>query len=562
MRRRSLFPANRWSLKSISSIGREWAVQIFLVFYLLLSVLSFPAFSALPELSPSEPTSQNIETAPVILDHRTLFPVRGISAYPAKQRALLIAERIRAVASDSSIPVDAVTSVETNGMINLVAGDFFIMSIVDADAAMEGVAKQQLAIVYIEKIRQAVESYRQARSQKNITRGIVYACVYTIALIVIIFLVVRLFRKLHSKLERSIKEKLRSLEMKSARVIGVGEAWSAIEDGLKMVRFVVVLVLFYLYLETVLRLFPWSRFYALKLFDYVMNPLNIIGVGILKEIPDILFIIILVIIVRLGLKFMHIFFRQIELGSRSFAGFYPEWAKPTDKLLTFCIVAFAAVVAFPYVPGSSSAAFKGISIFIGVLFSLGSQSAVSNTIAGFIVHFRRAFKIGDRIQVNDVMGDVTAIRMQVTHILTVKNVEVIVPNSAILAGNVYNYSSRAREKGLILHTEVSIGYDAPWRQVHEILLMAAKRTKGLLEEPPPFILQKGLDDFYVRYELNVYTDTPHMMATIYSELHKNIQDCFNEYNVQIMSPHYRGDPAQAKIVRKEDWYSPPAHRDD
>jgi small-conductance mechanosensitive channel len=293
-----------------------------------------------------------------------------------------------------------------------------------------------------------------------------------------------------------------------------------------------------------------------------MNPLKIIGVGILKEIPDILFIIILVIIVRLGLKFMHIFFQQIELGSRAIAGFYPEWAKPTDKLLTFCIVAFAAVVAFPYVPGSSSAAFKGISIFIGVLFSLGSQSAVSNTIAGFIVHFRRAFKVGDRIQVNDVMGDVTAIRMQVTHILTVKNVEVIVPNSAILTGNVYNYSSRAREKGLILHTEVSIGYDAPWRQVHEILLMAAKRTRGLLEEPPPFILQKDLDDFYVRYELNVYTDTPHMMATIYSELHKNIQDCFNEYNVQIMSPHYRGDPAQAKIVRKEDWYSPPAHRDD
>lgn len=552
--------------KSILSTARGAAVQIFLVSCLLLGVLSGPCFSVLPELSPSAPAAQtvpaaqNIETAPVILDHKTLFEVRGILAYPAKERARMIAERIRTVASDPDISVDSLTSVMAGDMVNLMAGDFFVMSIIDADAALEGVTKKQLAIVYIEKIRDSIKSYRRARTPESITRGIEHACAATIALLIIIFVVVRLFRKLHSALERSFKEKLRAREMKSMNIIGVGEAWAAIEDGLRTLRFIVVLALFYFYLQRVLKLFPWTRFYAVKLVGYVVDPLKIIGTGILKEIPDVLFIIILVLVVRLGLKFMHIFFRQIELGDRSIAGFYPEWAKPTDRLLTILIIAFAAVVAFPYIPGSNSAAFRGISIFLGVLFSLGSQSAVSNTIAGFIVHYRRAFILGDWIRIGDIMGKIVHIRMHVTHVRTVKNEEVIVPNSAILSSHIINYSSLARETGLILHTEVTIGYDTPWRQVNGMLLMAAGRTKGLLDKPSPFVLQKSLDDFYVRYELNVYTDKPEMMSNIYSELHAHIQDCFNEHGVQIMSPHYLSDPAADKIVPKQDWYKPPARQ--
>jgi small-conductance mechanosensitive channel len=255
---------------------------------------------------------------------------------------------------------------------------------------------------------------------------------------------------------------------------------------------------------------------------------------------------------------MHIFFKQVEQSTITITGFYPEWAKPTDKLLTFLTVAFAVIVAFPYIPGSDSPAFKGVSIFIGVLFSLGSQSAVSNIIGGLVMTYRRAFRVGDRIKIADIIGDVTEIKLQQTHIRTIKNEDVIVPNSTILNSNITNYSSLAREKGLILHTAVTIGYDAPWRQVHAMLLMAAGRTEGLQHEPPPFVLQTSLDDFYVRYELNVYTDAPQDMVQIYSELHKNIQDCFNEYGVQIMSPHYLGDPTNAKIVPQDKWYAPPA----
>jgi small-conductance mechanosensitive channel len=219
-------------------------------------------------------------------------------------------------------------------------------------------------------------------------------------------------------------------------------------------------------------------------------------------------------------------------------------------------------MAFPYIPGSNSPAFKGISIFIGILFSLGSTSAISNVLAGYSLIYRRVFKVGDRVKIADFMGDVMEMRLQVTHLRTIKNEEIVVPNSMINNSHVINYSSLAAQKGLILHTSVTIGYDAPWRQVHALLLMAAEKTPGLLRDPAPFVLQTSLDDFYVSYELNVYCDTPLEMARIYTDLHKNIQDAFNEYGVQIMSPSYRFDPDRPKVVPKDQWYAAPAEPPD
>jgi small-conductance mechanosensitive channel len=200
----------------------------------------------------------------------------------------------------------------------------------------------------------------------------------------------------------------------------------------------------------------------------------------------------------------------------------------------------------------------GISIFIGVLFSLGSSSAISNIIAGYTMTYRRAFKVGDRIKVEDITGDVTEVRLLVTHLRTIKNEEIIVPNATILNSQIVNYSTFAREQGLILHTAVGIGYEVPWRQVEAMLLVAAERTSGLLREPKPFVLQKSLGDFAVTYELNVFVDVPHVMAQVYSELHKNVLDAFNEYGVQIMTPAYEGDPDQPKVVPKDQWFAAPA----
>jgi small-conductance mechanosensitive channel len=272
--------------------------------------------------------------------------------------------------------------------------------------------------------------------------------------------------------------------------------------------------------------------------DLIFVPLTAIGKAIVTHTPNVVFIVIIVLIARYVLKLMRFFFLAVEKGNITLSGFYPEWSKPTYKILSYLAIAFFIVVAYPYIPGSDSSAFKGISIFAGVLFSLGSQSAVSNMIAGFALTYRRAFRVGDRVKIADFMGDVVETRLQVTTLRTIKNEDIVVPNSLILNNQVINYSTEAREKGLILHTTVTIGYDAPWRRVHELLIQAAGRTEGVLREPPPFVLQTSLDDFYVSYELNAYTANPQEMVQTYSLLHQNIQDAFNEGGVEIMSPHY------------------------
>ena len=291
-------------------------------------------------------------------------------------------------------------------------------------------------------------------------------------------------------------------------------------------------------MQLVLGFFPWTRPVANEILAYVLVPLATIAKAVAACLPDLLFIVILVVIAKYLLKIMKVFFLEVEKETVKLSGFYPEWAKPTYKILSLLVVAFFAVVAFPFIPGSGSSAFKGISIFLGVLFSLGSQSAISNIIAGFVLTYRRAFRVGDRVKIVEFTGDVVEIRLQVTTLLTIKNEEVVIPNAVILNNSVINYSARARDKGLILHTGVTIGYDAPWRKVHELLLSAAEHTSGLLREPAPFVLQQSLDDFYVAYEVNAYTDNPQGMATIYSKLHENIQEAFNEGGVEILSPHY------------------------
>ncbi|HEU4354991.1 MAG TPA: mechanosensitive ion channel family protein, partial [Actinomycetota bacterium] len=258
------------------------------------------------------------------------------------------------------------------------------------------------------------------------------------------------------------------------------------------------------------------------------------------------------------LKVVHLFFGAVGRGEVALSGFEPEWADPTYKLLRVAIVALALVVAYPYIPGSGSDAFKGISIFIGIVFSLGSSSTIANVIAGYTMTYRRAFRVGDRVKIGDVLGDVTEMRLQVTHLRTIKNEEVVIPNSSILNNEVVNYSSLAHRLGLILHTQVGIGYETPWRQVEAMLLIAAARTPEIMKDPRPFVRQLSLGDFAVTYEINVYCGDAHAMSQIYTGLHRNILDVFNEHGIQIMTPAYEGDPESPKVVPKDQWFATPA----
>jgi small-conductance mechanosensitive channel len=371
------------------------------------------------------------------------------------------------------------------------------------------------------------------------------------------------------KLTTAVVARLQRLRVRPIRIQKV-ELISdrQIKEGLiraaKAIRWFMVLAALYVYAPLVLSLFPWTREYAPRLIDYIMSPLRSAALVIIAYLPSLFVVIIIGVGAYMMIRISNFFFRELGNGTITWPGFYPEWADPTHKIVRFLILAVTMVVAFPYLPGSNSPAFRGISIFLGVLFSLGSTSAVANIIGGVILTYTRAFQIGDRVKIADTIGDVIEKTLLATRIRTIKNEFITVPNSMVLGSHIINFSSAGAGASLILHTAVSIGYDAPWRKVHELLIAAALRTPHILKEPEPFVLQTSLDDFYVTYEINAHTSEPAVMAVTYADLHKNIQDCFNESGVEIMSPHYAslrdGNPTAIPGQYLPKGYSAPVFR--
>lgn len=500
----------------------------------------------------------DVPSVAVEIDGNVLLRVRGLSALTAEKRAAAIAARIKALAADASVPPDAIQRVEIESGTAIVAGSQRLMVVLEADAKLESMDRKVLANVIMGSIREAVANYRQARTREALINSALFATAASGLLAAFIVLVIWLSTRARAGLERRYRRRIQSLGIQSFRIVRAEQIWAALNRLLDASRVVIILVLGFIYLQYVLGLFPWTRGTARRLLGYVLDPLGTMGAGIVDVIPNFLFLAILFFVTRYLLKLIYLFFGALGRGEVKLSGFEREWADPTYKILRIGVIVFALVVAYPYIPGSGSDAFKGISIFIGIVFSLGSSSAISNLIAGYSLTYRRAFRIGDRVKIGGTMGDVIEMRLQATHLKTVKNEEVIVPNSEILNNEVMNYSSLAHSRGLILHTTVGIGYETPWRQVEAMLLMAAERTPGVMKEPPPFVRHQALGDFAVNYEINVYCDNAQAMGEIYTDLHRNILDVFNEYGVQIMTPAYEGDPEKPKVVPKEGWFSAPA----
>jgi small-conductance mechanosensitive channel len=503
-----------------------------------------------------------VATAPVVVDGETLFRVRGVSAFPAQERAGLIAERILEMAADPRVSTSSLRVASTERASDVMLGDRRIASVIDADAEIEGIHREDLARVYAQRIGAAVEAYRRDRSPRNLMVGVAQSLAATLVLAVALVVLIRLWRRLIGFLEGRYAERVRSLQIQSIQVLHAERIRAVVRSALRVVRALVVLVLAYLYLSFVLTRFPWTRPGAARLLGSVIGPLATMGNAVVGHLPNLVFLLILVVVVRYSLQVVGLVFAGVERGTVTFGGFDREWAAPTYRIVRVAIIGFALVIAYPYIPGSESAAFKGVSIFFGLLFSLGASSVVANMLAGYSLIYRRTFKIGDRVKVQDVVGDVTMMGLQVTHVRTVKNEDVVIPNSVILGNEVVNYSAYAADPGLILHTTVGIGYEVPWRQVEAMLLLAASRTPGLRPAPPAFVRQLSLDDFAIKYELNVYCSDPQAMGPLYSALHQNILDVFNEHGVQIMTPAYEGDPATPKVVPREQWNQAPAPAED
>ncbi|MDE2040355.1 MAG: mechanosensitive ion channel [Elusimicrobia bacterium] len=384
-----------------------------------------------------------------------------------------------------------------------------------------------------------IAAAKQARSAAEpLMLGLLLALAVTAAAWGILTLLRALFRRARGYLNSSRTRAIRPITLKGVELFSRARIIDAIETLLGLVEGLGITVLAFLYVSLLLRCFAATRTASRTLIGHALAALSSVGTAALSYLPKLAFIAVILIVIRYLLKLLAFIFGLVERGTLVFEGFHPEWAKPTFKLLRAFVLILTLIAIFPYLPGFNSPAFKGVSVAIGLLLSLGSSSAIANVIAGLVLTYMRPFKAGDRVQIAATTGDVIEKSLLVTRVRTIKNEEVTIANSLVLGSHIVNYSASAQEEGLILHTNVTIGYDAAWRKVHDLLIAAARQTPLIRERPAPFVLQLSLDDSFVTYQLNAFTDRPSEMAGIYAKLHENIQDRFAEAGVEILSPHY------------------------
>jgi len=367
------------------------------------------------------------------------------------------------------------------------------------------------------------------------------ALVIAIAQILFIRLIWLLFKRLDKKIEDAESEKIKPLYINKFRVLSAKHVVQALQIFFKIIKYVITVILLFLTIPIIFSLFSATKNIASILFGYILTPIKKIVMGAVDYIPNLFTIIIIVTVTRYALKALKYFAFQIEKGKLKLPGFFPDWAAPTLRISQVLLWAFTIAVIYPYLPGSDSKAFQGVSVFIGIIFSLGSTSAIGNLVAGIVITYMRPFKLGDRVQIKEITGFVVEKNLMVVRLKTHKNEYVTFPNMIILGSNIINYntSSDEDEEGLIIYTEITFGYATPWQTIHDILINAALNTAYVQKKPKPFVLQTKLDDFYASYQINCYTKEVSKIPAIYAELYANIQTGFQEAGLDLTTAHYR-----------------------
>ncbi len=476
---------------------------------------------------------------PVTLSGDTLFFVfTKLGSYSPKERARVISGRIYKLSEDYFYSEDSIAVVPSDLTTDISYGDETIISISELDAVWLNSTKEKLAQEYKNIIAHAIRAYKIQNSWQSTLKEILLAVLVLLLLSLIIYSTNRFFKWIKNKIEKQKGFRIKGIRIRGYEFLDAGREVRVIFSLINLIKWIIVLTLVYWSLPVLFGIFPWTGGLAGQLISYFLHPIKNILISIWDYLPNLFTIIVLVFIFRYFLRILRYFKFEIERGALKIPGFYIDWANPTYQIIRVLFLAFMLIVIFPYLPGSNSPVFKGVSVFLGVLFTFGSAGALGNIVSGLVLTYMRAYRIGDRVKIGDATGDVVEKSLLVTKIKTIKNEIISIPNSTVMNSHTTNFTAEALENGLILHTTVTIGYDTPWRQVHELLIKAALATNLIEIDPAPFVFQEQLSDFYVCYQINAYTRIANRQHVTYSLLHQNIQDTFNEAGVEIMSSHY------------------------
>ena len=484
--------------------------------------------------------------SPVMVDGDTLFYLyTKKGGQSALQRAQEAGEIIELIGKKIILDPDRVYVENTDIFSDIMYDAEVLVSFTDADAMWEGVSRDSLVA---NRKQVVVDKFREMKKEYGIWR-VVKSVVYCLLVLIAQFFLYRLtcwgFAKIEKRIQGLKDTKLKAIKIQSYEILNTEKQVALLLIANRIVKYIVVILQLLISLPIIFSIFPSTKGFALQLLDYFLIPIKKIAFGIIGYIPNLISIVVIWYVTNSLVRLARYVALEIERGNLKLKNFFPEWAMPTFVIVRFLLYTFMIAMIYNYLPGSDSGVFQGISVFVGLIISLGSSTLIANLMAGLVITFMRPFRIGDRIKLNDTMGDIIEKTPLVTRVKTPKNEIVTVPNSFVMSSLTTNYSSSAREYGLIIHSDVTFGYEVPWELVYDNMIRAALATQYIEAEPRPFVLQTKLDDWYVVYQINAYTLHPEKMALIYSELHQHLQDFFNEAGVEIMSPHFMG-------VRKND----------
>ena len=492
--------------------------------------------------------------SPVMVDGDTLFYIYtnkgGLSPFQRAQRA---GELIEEIGKKITLDTARVYIENTDIFSDVMYDTEVLVSVTDADAMWEGVSRDSLVAnrkqIVIDKFNHMKKEYGFWRMVESVA--------YCLLVLFVQYLLYKFtcwgFAKIGKRITSLKDTKLKSIKIQSYEILNTEKQVALLLVLKRIVKYIVILLQLLISLPIIFSIFPSTKGFAMQLLSYFLVPIKKIAFGVIDYIPNLISILVIWYATRALVRLARYIALEIESGKLKLKNFFPEWAMPTFSIVRILLYTFMIAMIYNYLPGSDSGVFQGISVFIGLIISLGSSTLIANLMAGLVITFMRPFRVGDRIKLNDTMGDIIEKTPLVTRVKTPKNEIVTVPNSFVMSSMTTNYSSSAQEYGLIIHSDVTFGYEVPWQQVHQILIQAALATPYIEAEPRPFVLQTKLDDWYVVYQINAYTRHPEQMALIYSNLHQQIQDLFNEAGIEIMSPHFMGVRQAEQVFMPEEY---------
>ena len=495
------------------------------------------------------------EVFPVNFMNRHIFTIRsGVMGLTQKERAISIINRIKKAmekGGDDHILIRTTPEggrfVELNGLtvFQINPGDLDPLTGDSIDEAVTNAAQN---------LKMAVRDAREQDNKQFLLKGFGF----TVLASLFFYLVCRFIYWGEGKVINRLQRWIQAWEDKLAFAIHPQQAINSFIFLVNLAKWSLVIMAGYQWATFSLRQFPYSRPWGEKLHSYLIDTITEILLAIVGALPGLLVIFIIVLLTRFASQLLKAFFARIESGEVTVPWMAEETAKPTRKLSQGLLWLFAFAMAYPYLPGSNTEAFRGLSVLVGIMLSIGGSGLVGQAASGLIMIYSRVLREGEYVKIGEIEGFVTMVGIFSTKVRTASGEEVNVPNTLIGSSTTVNSSRLVEGDGLVVHTTVTIGYDTPWRQVHGMLMKAAENTIGLRSEPKPFVSQTALSDFYVEYRLNAQVDRPEFRRIALTALHANIQDVFNEYGVQIMSPHYENDPLEKVGVPKEQWFEAPA----